>query len=127
MNKMGIEYSDNIDGYIGVGMPTILISHLNGRALADILEESPWIERVLFCKEFTDWEVVRSAFPLFDHVCIEAVLGRSYPADIVEKAEFHWSINVPLAKPGDYIRVGNEAFIVGEGNQIEELLPPPTA
>jgi hypothetical protein len=117
-----------VEGTNGLGVSTLFIRSLakfNVGPEDDLsfLSHKSLCSRVWFCKEFTDWEMIRAISKFFDQVCIE-VLPKNFdavPKDIRESATIYLKVSTPL-KNGDFVCVGpafsDEAFEIGTGAKV---------
>lgn len=79
--------------------------------------------RVWFCKEFRDWDVIRKIADLAVTVVLEAVPGEIIPQDLRLKIRVYWKIPEILPRKGDFICIGppyfDEAFEIGTGTKVD--------
>lgn len=121
-----------IEGTQDVGVRTLFIRSLEDfpslRPTDDlsVFRTNSKCPRVWFCKEFTDWPMLRSLARHFESVCIEvepkAVLG--IPADLRRTARIYYKVVlVEPPKDGDMVCIGlpfqDEAFEIGKGAKVK--------
>ena len=116
-----------VEGTEGLGLPTLFIRRLPGVArhlTDDQLTLNGSHKRVWFCKEFTDWKLLRRIAKLFESVGVEAT-PQSYeniPKDIRDKHTIYLKVDVRL-KRGDHVCIGpafhDEIFVTGKGVSMD--------
>jgi hypothetical protein len=121
-----------IEGVSGLGDETLFIRKFDttpesfaagGQALIDKMTHKGMCRRVWFCKEFTNWGLLRVIARHFKTVCIEAT-PKTYdnlPRDFKANFTIYLKLNF-LLKEGDHVCVGasfqDEAFCVGTGAKV---------
>lgn len=117
-----------IEGSKDLGVQTLFIRELKVDEKADLsfLPAKSKCKRVWFCKEFTDWKLLKRIAALFETVCIEVEPKNleSIPIEFRKKYNIYLKVilNYDL-KPGDFVCVGkpyeDEAFAIGSGNKVK--------
>lgn len=120
-----------IEGTSCIGQETLFVralkgvTALNAGALKSTLTRNGRIERVWFCKEFSDWDTLRAIAKMFKHVCIEATpkTYETLPSEFRTESKYRIYLKVSMSlKPGDFICVGpafsDESFEVGTGTKV---------
>ncbi len=128
-SKWEIWRGEEIEGTASLGESTLFIRKLDAspddipEKLIATMTKDGKVRRVWFCKEFTNWPLLRFLAKHFDKVCLEAST-RTYdnvPRDIKMEYTIYFKLNFPL-KNGDFICVGpafsDEAFEIGKGAKV---------
>ena len=121
-----------IEGKQGVGQETLFIREFFPNvksmditpAILAKMNRNGHTKRVWFCKEFTDWEMIRELAKGFEVVCLE-VNHRTFntvPWDVRRLCVLYYKVKAKGLKRGDHICAGepfrDEAFVVGEGVKV---------
>jgi hypothetical protein len=90
-----------------------------------IAAKAAGVERIWFCKEFRNWDVVREFCYRFKTVCIELELGQALPpGDMLyfPNLRIYYKVPSPGLRPGDQLCFGrpfhDEAFEIGKGISV---------
>jgi hypothetical protein len=123
-----------VEGTTAVGEETLFIRSLdanvrpedfeNGTELVKAMTRNGRIKRVWFCKEFSNWPMIRAISKHFKTSCLE-VTPKQYdnlPRDLKAEFTIYLKINFPL-KEGDFVCVGppfmDESFQIGTGKKVK--------
>lgn len=128
--KWEIWSGEEIEGTESLGEKTRFIRKLEVKPqevtdeFIQTLTRDGTIKRIWFCKEFTNWDLLRSLAKHFEKVCLE-VESRTFdnvPRDIKMECTLYFKLNFIL-KSGDFVCVGppyqDEAFKIGEGKKVQ--------
>lgn len=120
-----------IEGYVSKGVQTLFIRSLakfpDIKPTDDLsfLRRNSGCKRVWFCKEFTNWGLLKAIGAHFDEVCIEVEPKclLSIPERLRRTARIYLKIVLPVAlKTGDHVCVGlpfaDESFEIGKGARV---------
>ncbi len=127
-----------VEGHISIDKSTLFIRRIDFPHQVNFKElKSRWapkINRVWFCKEFNDMDVINSATKYFKEVCVELTLSqltqmidcnpreaRSFYRKVLSKVFIYLKVGNVL-KQGDHICVGNafreESFVLNNGRRV---------
>lgn len=120
-----------IEGTASRGVRTLFIRSLARFSSVSATDDWAFIRtqskcsRVWFCKEFTQWSILRVIAKHFDEVCVEVEPQRllCIPRNIRKMARLYLKVTLPEElKAGDHVCVGlpfaDEAFEIGKGVKV---------
>lgn len=131
-SKWSIWIGKEVEGSSDIGVETLFIRSLSttvdeferqADALIPAMTRRGEITRVWFCKEFTDWKLLRAIAKHFKTVCMEVSIKQygNLPRDFQTDFTIYLKVNL-LMKAGDHICVGppfqDEAFKIGTGVKV---------
>lgn len=121
-SQWSVWIGNEIEGHSDLGEKTLFIRRDFGGSDFDLLDQ---VDRVWFCKEYKDYNVIKAVRALGKKVCVEVVPGgieNALPDDIHENATLYLKMNVKGLKNGDHICVGKpfeeESFMIGSGTKV---------
>ena len=119
---------EEIEGHSELGTITLFVRKIPPGITLKFFEDITGqnINRIWFCKEFADWEMLTAIAPMFPSRCLEVTLDTlpTIPVAVRHWVRFYLKIPVELWRD-DHVCVGpafaDESFKIGTGNKVIPL------
>jgi len=120
-----------IEGYAAKGVSTLFIRSLEKYPRIKPTDDLSFLRkvskcsRVWFCKEFTNWALIKAIKVHFDEACLEVEPKclLSIPEKLRKECRIYLKVSLPVPlKEGDHVCTGlpfaDEAFEIGKGAKV---------